>query len=125
MHADLVWLCPDPVRPMRVYASVWGECVCSWVWSVVPSRRSMERPDQHAMPRTRLGRGDMRRQRGSGANGDGGEVAPQGKNEGFDLASGASSGCFDCRFVLEEEFSGVGVSVILRENGRVESWWPL
>ena len=51
--------------------------------------------------------------------------APQGKNEGFDLAGGTASGCFDCCFVFEEKFSWVGVSVILRENVRVEMWRPL
>jgi len=51
--------------------------------------------------------------------------APQGENEGFDLAGGASSGCFNYRFVLEEEFSWVGVSVVLWEDGQVEAWWPL
>ena len=51
--------------------------------------------------------------------------APQGENEGFDLASGTSSGCFDRPFVLVEEFSWVGVTIILWEDGRVEAWWPL
>ena len=51
--------------------------------------------------------------------------APQGENEGFDLAGSASSCCFNCRFVLEEEFSWVGVSIVLQENSRVETWRPL
>ena len=51
--------------------------------------------------------------------------APQGENKGFDLASCASTGCFDYRFILEEEFMWVGVSVVLWEDGRVEAWRPL
>ena len=47
--------------------------------------------------------------------------APLEKNEGFDLAGDASSGFFDCRFVLVEEISWVGVSVILREDGRFDA----
>ena len=42
----------------------------------------------------------------------------------FDFACRAASGCFDCRFVLEEEIFWVGFSIELRENGGVESWRP-
>ena len=47
---------------------------------------------------------------------------PLEKNEGFDLAGDASSGFFDCRFVLVEEISWVGVSVMLREDDRFDAW---
>ena len=47
---------------------------------------------------------------------------PLEKNDGFDLAGYASFGCFDCRFILVEEISWVGVSVILREDGRFDAW---
>ena len=47
--------------------------------------------------------------------------ALQRKNEYFDLASRAASGCFDGRFVLEEEIFWVGVSVELQENSWVEA----
>ena len=42
--------------------------------------------------------------------------ALQRKDECFDLARRAASGCFDGRFVLEEEIFWVGVTVKLREN---------
>jgi len=48
----------------------------------------------------------------------------QRKNECFDLASWASSGCFNGRFVLEEEIFWVGFSVELWENSWVEAWRP-
>ena len=39
----------------------------------------------------------------------------------FDFACRAASGCFDGRFVLEEEIIWVGVSIELRENSGVEA----
>ena len=48
----------------------------------------------------------------------------KGKNECFDFACRAASGCFDGRLVLEEEIFWVGVSVELRENSGVEAWRP-
>ena len=42
----------------------------------------------------------------------------------FDFACRAASGCFDCRFVLEEEIFWVGFAIELRENGGVESGRP-
>ena len=51
--------------------------------------------------------------------------ALQRKNECFDLACWTASGCFDCCFILEEEFFWVGVSVKLREDSWVEAWRPL
>ena len=46
------------------------------------------------------------------------------KNEYFDFAYRAASGCFDGRFVLEEEIFWVGVSVELWKNSWVEAWRP-
>ena len=51
--------------------------------------------------------------------------APQREDEGFDHADGTFSGGFDCNFVLEKELSRVGVSVVLRENCRIEAMRPL
>ena len=46
------------------------------------------------------------------------------KDECFDFACRAASGCFDGRFILEETIFWVGVSVELWENSRVEAWRP-
>ena len=46
------------------------------------------------------------------------------KDKRFDFACRATSGCFDCCFVLEEEIFWVGFSIELRENGWVESGRP-
>ena len=46
------------------------------------------------------------------------------KDKRFDFALRATSGCFDCCFVLEEEIFWVGFSIELRENGGVESGRP-
>ena len=51
--------------------------------------------------------------------------ALQREDECFDFACRSTSRCFDGRFVLEEEFSWIGVSIILWENGRVEACRPL
>ena len=50
--------------------------------------------------------------------------ALQRKNECFDLAIRATSGRFDCSFILEEGIFWVGVSVKLREDCWVEAWRP-
>ena len=50
--------------------------------------------------------------------------ALQQEDECFDFACRSASGCFDGRFVLEEEIFWVGVPIELWENGGVEAWWP-
>ena len=50
--------------------------------------------------------------------------ALQREDKRFDFACRAASGCFDGRFVLEEEIFWVGVPIELRENGGVEAWRP-
>ena len=50
--------------------------------------------------------------------------ALQRKDKCFYFASSATSGCFDCRFVLEKEIFWVGFLIELWENGRVEAWRP-
>ena len=50
--------------------------------------------------------------------------ALQREDKRFDFACRASSGCFDGRFVLEEEVFWVGIPIELRENGGVEAWRP-
>ena len=47
------------------------------------------------------------------------------KDNRFEFACQAASGCFDGRFVLEEEIFWIGVSIELRENSGVEAWRPL
>ena len=46
------------------------------------------------------------------------------KDECFDFACRAASGCFDGRFILEEKIFWVGVFVELWENSGVEAWRP-
>ena len=46
------------------------------------------------------------------------------KDKRFDFACRAASGCFDCRFIIEDEIFWVGVPIELWENGGVEAWWP-
>ena len=46
------------------------------------------------------------------------------KDECFDFACRAASGCFDVLIVHEEEIFWVGVSVELRENSEVDAWRP-
>ena len=50
--------------------------------------------------------------------------ALQQEDECFDFACRSTSGCFDGRFVLEEEIFWVGVSVELWKNSWVEAWSP-
>ena len=50
--------------------------------------------------------------------------ALQREDKRFDFACRAASGCFDGRFVLEEEIFWVGFPIELWENGGVEAWWP-
>ena len=42
----------------------------------------------------------------------------------FYFACRAAPGCFDIRFVLNEEIFWVGFPIELWENGGVEAWWP-
>ena len=46
------------------------------------------------------------------------------KDNRFEFACQAASGCFDGRFVLEEEIFWVGVPIELWENGGVQAWRP-
>ena len=46
------------------------------------------------------------------------------EDERFYFACRATSGCFDGRFVLEEEIFWVGVPIELWENGGVQAWRP-